>query len=276
MKKMVVCGDSWMSPSIMSPNTHFTQIVAEKLNLDLICLSRGGMSNGGICAQIESAIDMNPDLIIFNTTCHDRIEVSIEGSYKINNINNPDRFSQDLNDTNRNKITAKNILYRHKQYITTYSDIVSKDPRIISDNLISLLTEDDSNFGNIYDNDVKDMKSKKRAIKEYFSEIYNHQWKQQIDMWCMEGIISKLYHSNINFLLTLDILRISKNIEWLPKKYIGFDYDQFYELTRKDILESNELFNDPGYHTVTKSQEFLANETIKKLSVSFNLLNRII
>ena len=168
---MVVCGDSWMSPSVMLPNTHFTQIVAEKLNLDLVCLSRGGMSNGGICAQIESAIDMNPDLIIFNTTCFDRIEVSIENSLKVNYLNNPEKFSQNLNNTNRSWITAENILYRHQQYVTTYSNNLNKNPRIISDNLISLLTEDSSNFGNIYDNDINNMKSKKHAIKEYFEEI---------------------------------------------------------------------------------------------------------
>jgi hypothetical protein len=95
-------------------------------------------------------------------------------------------------------------------------------------------------------------------------------------MWCIEGILSKLYHSKLNFIITLDNLRIGGHVTWLPQKNIGFDYQRFYDLSREDIKNTKSTFEDPGYHTTIQSQEFLAEETIKKLTISFNLFNGIV
>lgn len=81
-KLVVVCGDSWMTPTYNSyirpaiPNEkHFSQILTDKINWDLIFLSNVGFSNLGIIDQILTAIEIQPDLIIFNTTGFDRFEM---------------------------------------------------------------------------------------------------------------------------------------------------------------------------------------------------------
>ena len=79
MKKIIVCGDSFMSPVVGDyAGTHFSEIVAKEINYELVAYSRGGMSNGGICIQVKSAIEAKPDLILVGTTYFDRLEYRFE------------------------------------------------------------------------------------------------------------------------------------------------------------------------------------------------------
>ena len=65
-KKLFVCGDSWMSSSPETPGAHFSEIISKSIGYDLYNISRGGMSNGGICAQLEFALKFRPEFIIYN------------------------------------------------------------------------------------------------------------------------------------------------------------------------------------------------------------------
>ena len=75
MKRLFICGDSWMSPTTNHPETHFSEIFAKKTGFDLISYAHPGMSNGGIAVQLDTAIKNKADFILFGSTSFDRIEI---------------------------------------------------------------------------------------------------------------------------------------------------------------------------------------------------------
>jgi hypothetical protein len=128
MKKLYICGDSFMTPSPETPGQHFSEILSIKIGYDLKILSRGGMSNGGICVQLEHAIEKNADFIIVNTTLIDRLEIPI----------NP------IGSTlygHESDVTLDNILYKHQQSISSFDPEKNKDPKMISDTIQSMLPD---------------------------------------------------------------------------------------------------------------------------------------
>lgn len=83
--KIVVCGDSFASADRHRPETHFSEILCKYGN-EVVNLARGGISNVGIAFQIQAAIKLNPDAIIFTTTSHDRIDMIIDDRKFIPNL----------------------------------------------------------------------------------------------------------------------------------------------------------------------------------------------
>lgn len=72
--KILVCGCSYFTIDSNWPNTHFTEIIAEKLNANLINLAERGSSNFAIRLQVQSCLEIKPDLVILGFTCPDRLE----------------------------------------------------------------------------------------------------------------------------------------------------------------------------------------------------------
>lgn len=72
--KILVCGCSYFTTDSNWPNTHFTEIIAEKLNANLINLAERGSSNFAIRLQVQSCYEIKPDLVILGFTFPDRIE----------------------------------------------------------------------------------------------------------------------------------------------------------------------------------------------------------
>ena len=83
--KIAVCGDSWASPSPLSPGHHYSEIIADRLGAKLVPLSRGGCSNAAICLQIEFAIEQQVDFVIITTAEPDRIEIPNKKSLPVSN-----------------------------------------------------------------------------------------------------------------------------------------------------------------------------------------------
>lgn len=126
-KKLVVCGDSFNSISTQTDpvtgqifkGTHWSEIVADQLDYQLINFAFGGASTSMIVLQILEAIKLNPDLIITGWACGlgTRIEYLInekdivigenlgEFAYK----NRPHPYHQ-LNRIVNEKVTSSNIL----------------------------------------------------------------------------------------------------------------------------------------------------------------------
>jgi len=73
--KIICCGDSFFSLDKQWPNTHFSELLAQKLNASLENYAKLGASNFTIALQIEYAITQNPDLIIVGFTSVDRLEI---------------------------------------------------------------------------------------------------------------------------------------------------------------------------------------------------------
>ena len=87
MKKIGICGDSFMaSISYDEKNDdngygkHFTEILAQKLNCELVTFARGACSNQAIRLQIDEVIKEKPDCVIIGLTSSDRIEIPIKNT----------------------------------------------------------------------------------------------------------------------------------------------------------------------------------------------------
>ena len=76
---IVVCGDSFCAAEKEGPRDHFSQQLEDSYGHQIINLARGGMSNIGICFQLKQALTMQPDVIVFNRTWSDRVELVMPG-----------------------------------------------------------------------------------------------------------------------------------------------------------------------------------------------------
>lgn len=81
--KIVVCGDSFCSAEKGSSRDHFSQILEDLYGYAVTNLARGGMSTVGIGFQIKQAIELRPDVIIYNSTSPDRVEIIQHDSFII-------------------------------------------------------------------------------------------------------------------------------------------------------------------------------------------------
>lgn len=83
MTHIVVCGDSYCSAEYNGPRDHFSQILEDDYGYRVTNLARGGMSTVGICFQIREAIALAPDIIIYNTTTPDRVNIVMNDSFNL-------------------------------------------------------------------------------------------------------------------------------------------------------------------------------------------------
>jgi hypothetical protein len=212
MKRVVVCGDSFMSPRTQYPKKHFAEIFADNLNFDLVCYSRSGFSNGGISIQIETAIRQNPNLILFNTTNFDRIE--FDSGISLSNYNDL-FFVENLGDTNIHSCELSDTFYTF-----------NKSKRLISTNLNGLLSKQpDEHWQKLYDTEMNirfpDWEGKLESINLYLKHLYSEQWKQQMDRMVMYATLHRLHLSKIPYIFVHDwlgILNSEYNPYWMEEK----------------------------------------------------------
>jgi hypothetical protein len=230
-KKLIVCGDSYLSPRTRYPNKHCTEIFASRLNFELTIFARSAMSNGGIALQLMQAIEERPDLIIFNLTFSDRIEFPLG------------RLS------NSHRVTHANL---HRSYKSDELSLLNgKAGNFVSDNLLDLLEPNNR----IYPVEKYD------AIKSYFNELYSHSWKHQTDCMMMYSIMHVLHLSNIDYILFLDKLCMEQTpfkMSWLSQKY---DLSEEVK-TLLDTPVEDPNYVDPGFHSPLEIQERLADVLI--------------
>jgi hypothetical protein len=233
MKKLIICGDSYMSPAIDYPNTHFSEIIADELGYELIAYSRSGMSNGGIAIQITSAMQRKPDLILLGTTYSDRIEFP---------INDP---------IPTNKFIVENISYHH-----TTTSHVSIDPRfntcaqLISTNLVEVLSNQFANTFELCDQPRK----KEKAIKDWFRYLYHPDWKNQVDTWMMYGVMHQLDQTGIPYIMCRDPLNLAVSCPWLKNASISRNINKIMD-ERKQVDEGSSSL---PYHTSIETQAIVA------------------
>jgi hypothetical protein len=240
MKTIYVCGDSFLTPSALYPNTHFTEIISEKLGYDLKVLAHGGMSNNGICLQIEAAIANNAAFIIASPTYYDRIEIPII-----------DKSA---------KYDAGDLFY----YGSTYSNYDSTiDHALFSESIISLLSADNKERFK----KIPNMIEKVNTLKDYLVNLYNINWKQQQDIWALYATFHKLHMSNIPYIMVLDRMNIASEFNWLTEKNNTLPYGDIAHLVNDGTIKV-----DPGYHTLPKDQLIIAEKLLEHIE-KFNILN---
>jgi hypothetical protein len=248
---IVVCGDSFMSPVIGKyANTHFSELLAKKLGYELVCLSRGGASNGAICLQITEAIKLKPSLILYGITSSDRIEVNAT-SDPYHSLNRP--------------IDIRDVIYSHSSSLSSRDNSLNITATLISDTLLPMLdTAHPSNIKTAYAS-VKDIDMKADAIKQWFTHMYHAEWKRQQDSWMLYAVVHLLHSSGIPYVKVHDLMQDTvPTPEWS---------------TVPGVVVDNELFpviydpspDAPMYHTSPESQLIILEKIEKILADTYNI-----
>lgn len=248
MKKLIVCGDSFMSPVLSFPKSHFTEIFASELQFDLLIYARSGMSNAGILVQLNHAIEQKPDLVIFNTTSFDRTEVPV----------------QNLQKNSQESYTTENLLYTQSMGLSSHYPWANKDPKIWSISIADLLIHSvyDSR-GTFYENhntmvnlqSIEDYDEKCEVAKKWFTYLYDPTMKRMIDSFMLYGVVHKLHCSEIPYIWVHDGIWLQSLIKtpWLNKK--NDVREKIGHYINSGLVTGDK---DPGYHTNFETQKTIA------------------
>jgi hypothetical protein len=167
MQYLVACGDSFLYGSdLKSPNHTWTAVLAEKMNLEYICLARPGVGNAQILQQIlQAQAQFGHDAVyVINWTWIDRfdyVDITHDTWHTTRPVfDDPKRdsfyyryFHSELADKFYNLVyvdTAQNTLLQH-QYLMTYMDYLLLDQRWHSPDYVQCLqTRVRSNLQNFH------------------------------------------------------------------------------------------------------------------------------
>ena len=185
MARIAVCGGSYMSADVRIPGGHFSEILRNKYNFDVVNLARTGISNIGICFQIEQAIQLQPTTIIVGIGDSGRIEVPV-GKF-------------------RERLGLKNIRYTNKFDVSNTSPYVGNaHAPIISDTLPAIIGEE----ADLVDNYILP-KETRQAAKQYFSYLYDADLKMLTDSWALHYWYQKCKENNIR------VIEVVKEVQML-------------------------------------------------------------
>ena len=223
---LVVCGSSWSAISTIPgfEGTHWSELLAKKLNAELINLAIGGASNIKIRIQLNAAKKIKPNFILFNADDAARIEI------------------KNLNNSNLKNIKRYNI-ENFAGYKSSSNHLISTSPAIISQK---------TKFNELITSEQR------QAIYDYYNYIYDDVWKKQIDQYIMNSGILDLHIQNFNFLFNPYLL--GDDFE-LPQSIIE-KYFVNKDLNFKNIHKLYPIIdgNDPGYHTVLEGQQVISEK----------------
>lgn len=221
------------------------------MGFELISFAGGGMSNGGICIQIKTALEMKPapDLILVNNTY-------------------PTRLEWPYNETRRTgaEVSVKDMLYAQPESLAKSYSWINTNPKIISYAFDQILINDDRN--RLTDCIRYDIYREERidALKKYFLYLHHPDVKNLMDQTMMVGMMYQLHESGIPYILLKDAMPIvAERCKFLgPYNYASPDTSLIYT-----GLASDPGYKDPGYHTNLQHQidvaEILLNKYIPNL-----------
>ena len=233
MKKLVVCGDSFMSPCIdESRGLHFTELLTEKIGWELVPLARGGCGNQTIRLQIEEAIKMQPDCVIIGLTSPDRFEFPIVRGEHLYTTHGG----------------LSNISYQRYPDASALNDLFDiMSPTLESLTMSNVFNGFEENFSE-YDRDV---------IQKWYTLFYDFHWKTQTDAWIIYGGLRRLEDLGIPFYCINHTLGVH-------------DLDEFGDVIIKEENELNpwtfrSTISPYRFHTDEESQRTLYINWYNKL-----------
>lgn len=184
MKRIVVCGDSFSSADKNRSGSHFSELLTGH---EVINLARGGISNTAICFQIEKAVEMNADLVIFSSTSADRLDIPLKP------------FDPNLD--------LRNFIYPYNSDVSTDSPHVGDlTANIYSDTIPTLLAPRPDLPTQLSQN----LDKKKEAIKHYLTELHDTNLRHKTDEWMLGYWKFAMSAKGIKF------LHINKSSIWQP------------------------------------------------------------
>ena len=252
-KKLIVAGCSFSGPSETLPGTSYAEVLAKKLDWDLVHLARQGCSNGGIRIQIDEIIRQQPDFAIIAPTFHDRMELPASSAPYQPAKNENKGWNSDLQQHLQNTELKngydpadgiRNVNYNNQPY------------NMICETIFSLA----ENYPHPYRSRRID-KDTQSAVKQYVNHIYDSNWKLQMDTWIMRDGIVQAYLAGIKFIVLPDNLWNAATVRNIipsivPGKYLITDNNKLPQHATWLYPFTGE---DPGYHGAPESQQFLAD-----------------
>ena len=181
MMKIVCCGSSFSSLDPALPNTHYSEIISQKLGAELINIAKPGSSNFAIRLQIDTAIQLKPDLILFEFASASRLDLPLKvlgdnKQYQSNNL-------------------AHNL--RYTNYHNVVPDVIQRDQEsIISDSISNLINE------NCFITNEKLTTASRQALKSWFIELYDEPIAYHKDFYITSSVHWPLQQSKIPYLWT--------------------------------------------------------------------------
>jgi hypothetical protein len=158
--KVVICGDSYCTPSTRH-RKHFGHLLHDVYGHDVINVAQGGVSMVAIALQIEEALNLLPDVVIYKNTHADRFEVPVVGYQK-------------------NSLIGRFNLSRHIPGERYMYHIENDDHnvKIVSDVVQNLLPNADPVYPAAHISDAQ-----RNAIKNYWVEVFDYGLKTLTDHW---------------------------------------------------------------------------------------------
>lgn len=241
---LIVCGDSFNAPgNIKYPDTHWSELVAKELNLELINLAMPGCSSRAICYQMHAGLKIKNSIVIGAPAASPlRIEITPT----------PEEFGRDISTF----IYPKRDEHPMKKY-----NNMGHVPHIRS---VPIGMLDDNEIQNVFLNKVS-------------TSIM-----RDIDQWCLLANLKILKNNKIPFLFFEQIWWGGLSQYITPKDYLDFiDIEDLVLLN--DLGEQVSVYNhaemtqaeidelDPGYHTHPNEQKKIATYIVNRLKAQFNL-----
>jgi hypothetical protein len=241
-KTLAICGDSYMSPVSIFPGKHFAEILALRLDYELIPLSRNGMSNGGIALQLESVAKLRPDITLIGTTFQSRIEYPITNSMY-------DRIEN-----------SKNILYKGSYSMSSFveNEYTGSNPILVSTNVGDMLDESKLPYFPFYNRAVDNFDEKVKAIQNYFAYLYHDGWKKKQDQLLLYATLHQLESLGLNYFICFDYVDLVSNCPWIKN-------DISKEIMYKANMEPLEIQEKMPFHTSFELQEEFAEIVFNKI-----------
>lgn len=272
----MVCGCSFSAPSHKPEyaNTAWGEVLAKKLGWDVQILARQGCSNGGIRIQIDEVLRQKPTFAIIVPTNYDRIEIPVQQD-KFNFGNKT--FWQKLQEFIQTRDNPNLVGYDPTKGLDNIN-YINNNYRMICETIHSLAGD----WPHLYRKEPISSVTQ-NAIKEYVNNIYDPNWKHQLDKWIMRDGFTQLKYHNIPFLVVPGTLLWSSVEELktdlstvLNEKYLiqdltltPYGIQDIYPFKGK---ENNDYDKDPGYHTSLEGQEFLADTYYQVIKERWNLV----
>lgn len=181
MKKIGICGDSFMASTRNNDESicgeHFTDLLAEKLNCELVTFARSAASNEVIRLQIDEIIKFKPDLIIIDSTTPDRIEVPIYENKEFDK--DKGIYNMDYRNYSNNKSSI------HSGFIVNRPSLLTNT---LSNHIKSGLLD----------------KEKEKSIYRFIGSLYDERWEAMKDSWVLAEGLRKLDDLNIDYYFILN------------------------------------------------------------------------
>lgn len=271
-KKLMVAGCSFSAVSKSAPGTSWSEVLAKRLDWDLVNLARQGCSNGGIRIQIEEIRRQRPDFAIISPTFWDRMEVPATAAPYVPKDNENKGWNSDLQQHLQNT-----------KLVNGYDRLAGIDNVNYGDNPYRMICETIFSLAENYPHPYRSSqinKETQKGIRAWIDTIYDSNWKKQQDEWIIVEGVLQMYLDGLKFLILPNLLWPfdPDNQEQWRNAFPGLIPDQYIQLDPMRTPQAAcgnhpcDPKKDPGYHGNEQSQIQIANWWHDRIKNEFNLI----